>query len=72
MFLVLERLKLNSDLQKDENPKLLKRRISFRKNSSTFSKFFRKAIEIINENSGGHSASIITNNKNKGKNFKPK
>jgi glutamate-5-semialdehyde dehydrogenase len=67
-----EILKLNSDLQKDENPELLKEEFLSEKIVLLLANSLEEAIEIINENSGGHSASIITTIKLKQKNFKPK
>ena len=64
-----EILKLNSDLQKDENPKLLKEEFLSEKIVLLLANSLEEAIEIINENSGGHSASIITNNKIKAVKF---
>jgi glutamate-5-semialdehyde dehydrogenase len=64
-----EILKLNSDLQKDENPELLKEEFLSEKIVILLANSLEEAIEIINENSGGHSASIITNNKIKAEKF---
>lgn len=64
-----EILKLNSDLQKDENPEILKEEFLSEKIVILLANSLDEAIEIINENSGGHSATIITTNKSKAEKF---
>jgi glutamate-5-semialdehyde dehydrogenase len=64
-----EILNLNSDLKKDENPELLKEEFLSEKIVILIVNSLEEAIEIINENSGGHSASIITTNKTKAEKF---
>ena len=64
-----EILNINPDLKKDENPELLKEEFLSEKIVILLANSLEEAIEIINENSGGHSASIITNNKIKAEKF---
>ena len=64
-----EILNINPDLKKDENPELLKEEFLSEKMVILLTNSLDEAIEIINENSGGHSASIITTNKNKAEKF---
>lgn len=62
-------LNINSDLRKDDNPELLKEEFLSEKIVILLSDSIEKAIEIINENSGGHSATIVTTNLEKAKKF---
>ena len=64
-----EILNINPNLKKDENPELLKEEFLSEKIVILLANSLEEAIEIINENSGGHSASIITNNKIKAEKF---
>ena len=64
-----EILNINPDLKKDENPELLKEEFLSEKIVIILANSLEEAVEIINENSGGHSASIITTNKNKAEKF---
>ncbi len=64
-----EILNINPDLKKDENPELLKEEFLSEKIVIFLANSLDEAIEIINENSGGHSATIITTNKSKAEKF---
>ena len=64
-----EILNINPDLKKDENPELLKEEFLSEKIVILLANSLDEAIEIINENSGGHSATIITTNKSKAEKF---
>lgn len=64
-----EILNINPDLKKDENPELLKEEFLSEKMVILLANSLDEAIEIINENSGGHSATIITTNKSKAEKF---
>ena len=64
-----EILNINPNLKKDENPELLKEEFLSEKIVILLANSLDEAIEIINENSGGHSATIITTNKSKAEKF---
>ena len=64
-----EILNINPNLKKDENPELLKEEFLSEKMVILLANSLDEAIEIINENSGGHSATIITTNKSKAEKF---
>lgn len=64
-----EILNLHSELKNDENPELLKEEFLSEKMVFLFTDSLEQAIKTINENSGGHSASIITTNINKAEKF---
>lgn len=59
----------NSDVKKEENPEILKEEFLSEKILLMPANSLEEAIEIINENSGGHSATIITNNSESAEKF---